>query len=138
MYESLTKYLDVFKEDGYGRWIIDEKEVHFPYVNYTEAVRNFLDDVMAFVDAHEEMRLKNYHTILEDQGIERSTEAMAEADPEALDGLAVMALIVASLRGERFCEGFLLRLLYEGCVVKWLKRLDEIDGNEQASNCRTI
>lgn len=138
MYESLTKYLDVFKEDGYGRWVIDEKEVHFPYVNYTEEVRNYLDDVMAFVDAHEEMRLKNYHAILEDQGIERSAEALAEADPEALDGRAVMALIVASMRGERFCEGFLLRLLDEGCVVKWLKRLDEIDGNEQASNRRTI
>ena len=138
MYESLTKYLDVFKEDGYGRWVIDEKEVHFPYVNYTEEVRNYLDDVMAFVDAHEEMRLKNYHAILEDLGIEKSTEAMAEADPEALDGRAVMALIVASMRGERFCDGFLLRLLNEGCVVKWLKRLDEIDGNAQVGNRRTF
>ena len=131
MYESLTKYLDVFEEECYGRWVIDEKEVHFPYVNYTEAVRNFLGDVMAFVDAHEEMRLTNYYVILEDQGIERSTEAMAEADSESLDGRAVMALIVASMRGERFCEGFLLCLLNEGCVVKWLKRLDEIDGNER-------
>lgn len=132
MYESLTRYLDVFKEAGYGRWVIDEKEVHFPYVNYDDTVRDFLDDVMVFVDAHEEMRLKNYHAILEDQGIEMSTEAMAEADPEALDGRGVMALIVASMRGERFCDGFLLRLLNEGCVVKWLKRLKEIDGNEQA------
>lgn len=138
MYESLTKYLDVFKEDGYGEWVIDEKGVHFPYVNYDEAVRNFLDDVMVFVDGHEEMRLTNYHAILEDQGIERSTEAMAEADSDDLDGRAVMALIVASMRGERFCEGFLLHLLDEGCVVKWLKRLDEIDENEQASNRRTI
>lgn len=132
MYESLTRYLDVFKEAGYGRWVIDEKEVHFPYVNYDDAVRDFLDDVMAFVDAHEEMRLTNYYVILEDLGIERSTEAMAEADPESLDGQVIMALIVASMRGERFCDGFLLRLLNEGCVVKWLKRLKEIDGNEQA------
>lgn len=131
MYESLTKYLDVFKEDGYGRWVIDEKEVHFPYVNYDEAVRNFLGDVMAFVDGHEEMDLTRYFLILEDLGIEMSTDAMAEADPEALDGRAVMALIVASMRGERFCEGFLLHLLTEGCVVKWLMRLKEIDGNER-------
>lgn len=138
MYESLTKYLDVFKEDGYGRWIIDEKEVHFPYVNYDEAVRDFLDDVMVFVDAHEEMDLTRYSSILADLGIEMSTEAMAEADAESLDGQAVMALIVASMRGERFCDGFLLRLLNEGCVVKWLKRLDEIDGNEQVGNRRTF
>lgn len=130
--------MDVFKEDGYGRWIIDEKEVHFPYVNYDDEVRNFLDDVMAFVDAHEEMDLKRYFLILEDLGIEKSTEAVAEADPEALDGRGVMALIVASMRGERFCDGFLLHLLNEGCVVKWLKRLEEIDGNAQASNRRTI
>lgn len=131
MYESLTKYLDVFKECDFGEWIIDEKEVHFPYVNYDDEVRNFLDDVMAFVDAHEEMGLTNYHAILEDLGIEMSTEVMGEVDPEALDGRAVMALIVASMRGDRFCEGFLFRLLNEGCVVKWLKRLDEIDGNER-------
>lgn len=138
MYESLTKYLDVFKECDFGAWVIDEKEVHFPYVNYDDAVRNFLGDVLAFVDGHEEMRLTNYYDILRDLGIEMSTEAMAEADPEVLDGQAVMALIVASMRGERFCDGFLLRLLNEGCVVKWLKRLKEIDGNERASNRRTI
>ena len=131
MYESLTKYLDGFKEESYGEWVIDENKVHFPYVNYTDEVRNFLGDVMAFVDAHEEMDLKRYSSILEDLGIEMSTETMAEADPNDLDGRALMALIVASMRGERFCDGFLLRLLNEGCVVKWLKRLKEIDGNER-------
>ena len=131
MYESLTKYLDVFKEESYGEWFIDENKVHFPYVNYDDEVRNFLGDVLAFVDAHEEMKLTNYYEILEDLGIEMSTEAMGEADAESLDGQAVMALIVASMRGERFCEGFLLHLLDEGCVVKWLKRLKEIDGNER-------
>lgn len=138
MYENLTKYLDVFKEESHGQWVIDENKVHFPYVNYTDEVRNFLGDVMAFVDGHKEMRLSNYYDILEDLGIEMSTEAMAEADAESLDGRALMALIVASMRGERFCDGFLLHLLDEGCVVKWLKRLDEIDGNAQASNRRTI
>lgn len=131
MYESLTKYLDVFKEERFGEWVIDENKVHFPYVNYTDEVGNFLGDVMAFVDEHKEMGLTNYYVILEELGIEPSEEAMAEADPNDLDGRAVMALIVASMRGERFCEGFLLRLLDEGCVVKWLKRLDEIVGNER-------
>lgn len=124
----------MFKECDFGEWVIDEKEVHFPYVNYDDTVRDFLDDVMVFVDAHEEMDLKRYSLILADLGIEMSTEGMAEADPESLDGQVIMALIVASMRGERFCEGFLLRLLDEGCVVKWLKRLKEIDGNERASN----
>lgn len=132
MYESLTKYLDVFKEERYGEWVIDENKVHFPYVNYTDEVRNFLGDIMAFVDAHKEMRLTNYYGILEDLGIEMSTEAMAEVDPESLDGQAVMALIVASMRGERFCEGFLLRMFEEGCIRKWLMRLAAIDRDAQA------
>lgn len=132
MYESLTKYLDVFKEERYGEWVIDENKVHFPYVNYTDEVRNFLGDIMAFVDAYKEMRLTNYYGILEDLGIEMSTEAMAEVDPESLDGQAVMALIVASMRGERFCEGFLLRMFEEGCIRKWLMRLAAIDRDAQA------
>lgn len=132
MYESLTKYLDVFKEESYGKWVIDENKVHFPYVRYTEAIGKFRKDIMAFVDAHKEMRLKNYYAILEDLGIERSTEAMAETDPESLDGQAVMALIVASMRGERFCEGFLLRMFEEGCIGKWLMRLAAIDRDAQA------
>ena len=132
MYESLTKYLDVFKEERFGQWVIDENKVHFPYVNYTDEVRNFLGDVMAFVDEHKAMRLTNYDDILEDLGIEMSTEAMAEADAESLDGQAVMALIVASMRGERFCEGFLLRMFEEGCIRKWLMRLAAIDRDAQA------
>lgn len=132
MYESLTKYLDVFKEESYGEWVIDENKVHFPYVNYTDEVGNFLGDVMAFVDEHKAMRLTNYDDILEDLGIEMSTEAMAEADAESLDGQAVMALIVASMRGERFCEGFLLRMFEEGCIRKWLMRLAAIDRDAQA------
>lgn len=130
--------MDVFAEGSFGEWVIDEKGVHFPYVNDTDEVRIFLGDIMAFVDAYEEMDLTRYSLILKGLGIEKSTKAMAEVDPDDLDGRAVMAFIVASMRGERFCDGFLLHLLHEGCVVKWLKRLDEIDGNEQASNRRTI
>ena len=132
MYESLTKYLDVFKEESYGEWVIDENKVHFPYVNYTDEVGNFLGDVMAFVDEHKAMRLTNYDDILEDLGIEMSTEAMAEADAESLDGQAVMALIVASMPGVRFCEGFLLRMFEEGCIRKWPMRLAPIDRDAQA------
>lgn len=133
MYESLTKYLDVFKEESFGEWIIDKNRVHFPFVNYTEAVDKFRKDVYAFVDEHEELDLTRYFLILEDHGIEKSTEAMSEADPGALDGRTVMALIVASIRGERFCDGLLLRMLKEGHVVKWLNRLKEIDENERIS-----
>lgn len=132
MYEGLTKYLDVFAEENFGEWVIDKDRVHFPYVRYTEAIDKFRKDIMAFVDGHEEMDLTRYPLILKKNGIEQSAEAMAEADPESLDGQAVMALIVASMRGERFCEGFLLRMFEEGCIRKWLMRLATIDRDAQA------
>lgn len=132
MYESLTKYLDLFAEENFGEWVIDKDRVHFPYVRYTEAIDKFRKDIMAFVDAHEEMELTRYPLILKKNGIEQSVEGMGEADPESLDGQAVMALIVASMRGERFCEGFLLRMFEEGCIRKWLMRLAAIDRDAQA------
>ncbi len=35
--------------------------------------------------------------------------------------------IVGAIRAERFCDGALLGFLENGCVVKWLERLKQID-----------
>ena len=47
----------------------------------------------------------HYNDILARSGIEWSTESMEGADASKLDGQTVMALLVASLRADRFCEG---------------------------------
>ncbi|WP_423806535.1 DUF6508 domain-containing protein [Phascolarctobacterium succinatutens] len=34
---------------------------------------------------------------------------------------------MASLRAERFCDGALLGFIESGSVIRWLKRLQELD-----------
>mgnify|MGYP003360576731 FL=1 len=53
---------------------------------------------------------------------------MEGADTSKLDGQTVMALLVASLRADRFCEGALLGFFESGAIRRWLIRLREIDG----------
>ena len=51
---------------------------------------------------------------------------MANADVSAMDAQCVLALIVGAVRAERFCDGALLDFFENGCMAKWLKRLNEI------------
>ena len=36
-------------------------------------------------------------------------------------------MILTIVRGDRFCEGRLLEYLDNGLMLKWMKRLEEID-----------
>lgn len=38
-----------------------------------------------------------------------------------------MALIVSAIRAKRLCTGALLKFLGDGCIIKWLTQLEEID-----------
>ena len=53
-FESLTKYLPQLANDSIGEWIIDRKNdgspehpKQMPFVNYTEMVHRFIEDVYA-------------------------------------------------------------------------------------------
>ena len=52
---------------------------------------------------------------------------MSEADVSDADGKLVMALLMRAIRAERFSEGTLLGFCEDGSVLRWLKRLKEID-----------
>lgn len=39
----------------------------------------------------------------------------------------ILALLIASLRAERFCDGALLGFIKNGAVTRWLKRLQKLD-----------
>ncbi|MBQ7614370.1 MAG: hypothetical protein IJU77_04950 [Butyrivibrio sp.] len=52
---------------------------------------------------------------------------MEAADVSKLDTQAVLALLLGAIRAERFCDGALLGLLESGAILRWLKRLQEID-----------
>lgn len=133
MYEELTAYITKFKNKSYGKWFVNNEEdsdvaVQLPFVGYERIVMDFVDKTNEFVDAHKEMELRCYHDLLAESGIPWSTESMESADVSSLDGRTVMALIVGAIRADRFCEGALLGFFNNGCIIKWLERLEIIDG----------
>ena len=137
-FDSLTKYLSRLSDDCFGTWIVDQKNdgtmehpIQMPFVNYSELVHNFIDDVMRIVDQRPEMELTHYGRILNDNGIEWGSKSMSEADVSKVDVTCVLALLVGAIRAERFCDGALLGFFKDGSIRKWLERLQEIDGVEE-------
>lgn len=141
MYASLTELIpELDSTDQYGEWVVDREHkgtpddpIHFPYVSFGKAMRDFEHCVYAFVDEHPEYELTSYSDILARSGIEWSAESMEAADASKLDGQTVMALLVASLRADRFCEGALLGFFESGAIRRWLGRLKEIDDQPECS-----
>ena len=134
-FERLTNYLAQLDGDNVGTWVIDkendgtpEHPIQMPFVNYTDMVHHFLDDVYGYVESCKDLGLNKYGEILERNGLEWGAKSMSEADVSKLDAQCVMALIVGAVRAERFCDGALLGFFKDGSIQKWLTRLKEIDG----------
>lgn len=47
-------------------------------------------------------------------------------DVSNMDAQGVMALFMGMVRGERFCDGTIMKMIKSGVVKKWLLRLKEI------------
>lgn len=134
-FASLTKYLSQLDKDHIGTWIIDKESdgtsehlIHMPFVNYSEIVYHFIDDVYKFSEDNEDFGLNRYGEILEKNGLEWGTNSMSEADVSQLDAQCIMALIMGAVRAERFCDRALLGLFEDGSIRRWLESLKEIEG----------
>lgn len=133
-YSALTKYINLLENDNVGEWIVDkendgssERPIQFPFVNYSILVRKLQDDIYNFAKESEEIVPGKYINILQANGIEWNHDSMIQADASVLDAQCVLALLIASLRAERFCDGALLEFIESGAVTRWLKRLQELD-----------
>jgi hypothetical protein len=133
-YGVLTKYIGKISNDNIGEWFIDKANdgtmdhpIQMPYVNYSDLVCDFMEDVYKFTENNQDTGLNDYHKILEEHGIAWEMEAMETADVSELDARCVMALIVGAVRAERFCDGALLEFFKKGTIHKWLLRLEELD-----------
>lgn len=133
-YSALTKYINLLKNDNDGEWICDkendgssERPIHVPFVSYSIAVNNLADDIYKFAKKSNEIVPSKYAEILQTNGIEWGYDSMMKADASVLDAQCILALLIASLRAERFCDGALLGFIKSGAVTRWLKRLQELD-----------
>ena len=129
-YSALTKYINLLKNNNAGEWICDkendgssERPIHVPFVNYSIAVNNLADDIYKFAKESDEIVLSKYAEILQANGIEWGYDSMMKADASVLDAQCILALLIASLRAKRFCDGALLEFIESGAVIRWLKRL---------------
>ncbi len=133
-YTKLTGYLSAIENDNFGEWIIDRKNkgtlenpIQMPYITYSNMVDHLIEDVYDFVSKHPEYELNRYYDILETNNIKWEKESMQNTDVSSLDGKCVVALLVGTVRAERFCDGVLLSFFKSGVIKKWLLRLKEID-----------
>ncbi|MBP3867419.1 MAG: hypothetical protein J6D25_06365, partial [Eggerthellaceae bacterium] len=122
MFEDLTRFLPMFEQtQEYGKVIADKEHtgtvddpIQWPFVAYNEVVYGLEDAIYAFQEAHPDFELNHYHDILERSGLKWDMSSMSGADPSALDGQAIMALLVGAVRAERFCDGALLEFCESG------------------------
>lgn len=133
-FKILTNYIPMLQGDDIGEWVIDQENdgtaehpIQMPFVNYSETVRRFIEDVYAFAEHHQEMELTRYREILKENGIEWGMNDMEDVDVSNLNSQCVLALIMGVLRAERFCEGVILDFFTNGTIVKWLERLERLE-----------
>ena len=133
-YSVLTKYIDLLKNDNVGEWNCDkendgsaERPIQLPFVIYSTTVHKFADDIYKFAKESDEIVPGKYAEILQANGIKWGYDSMMKADASVLDAQCILALLIASLRAERFCDGALLGFIESGAVTRWLKRLQELD-----------
>ena len=133
-YSVLTKYINLLKNDNVGEWNCDkendgssERPIQLPFVIYSVTVKKLADDIYKFAKESDEIVPGKYAEILQANGIEWNSDSMIKADVSVLDAQCILALLIASLRAERFCDGALLGFIESGAVTRWLKRLQELD-----------
>jgi hypothetical protein len=66
-FDILTKYISMIQSDSIGEWIIDRENdgtpehlFQMPFVDYSEIVHNFIDDVYIFEESNKEIELTRY------------------------------------------------------------------------------
>ncbi|QGX66824.1 hypothetical protein GPA07_15825 [Bacillus sp. ms-22] len=130
-FEILTKYIPMLQENRIGVWVIDrendgtaEHPIQMPFVNYSEMVRQFINDVYTFEEQNKDMELTRYADILKENGLEWEMDDLENVDVSDLNAQCVLALVTGVVRAERFCDGVIFNFFKSGAMLKWLERLD--------------
>lgn len=133
-FEPLTKYISLIKDDSLGNWVIDnendgftENPTNLPFVNYSKTVDSFHEDFYKFCEANPEFEYTKYGETLAANGLKWGFNSMKGADVSNLDAKCVIALLTGAVRIEKFFDGGLLYFFKEGCILRWLERLKELD-----------
>ena len=135
-FEELLQLEDALKNDSFGEVInplLESVKTHkgtkndplpWPHIKYSENVHKLIEAVYNFHKNNPDYELTDYMGILGQYGY---TDIKVDTiDVSKMDDKCLMALFMALIRGERFCDGLILEALEAGAVQKWLARLREI------------
>lgn len=130
-FDELLKLEEPLKTDKFGKLIVDKKHkgtkddpFEMPYISYSETVRKLIEVVYNFCENNPDYNLYKYDEVLEQNGYKELR--FEEIDVSNINDKCLMALFMALVRGERFCDGLIQKMLEAGVVQKWLKRLREL------------
>lgn len=134
-FEKITSIIPALEDEGkHGEWIVDAEHrgasddpVQMPFVGYGRAGEMLIEAVHECVeDLSEVMDVHDYMGVLESYGLHGVDDIQA-VDASACDAKCTLAMILAIVRQDRFCEGLLLHYLESGKMLEWMKRLAELD-----------
>ena len=140
MYERLISYLPDLEGEHqqFGEWIIDQKNdgspehpFHMPFVRFGPVMEGIYNAVYDIVEQHRELDLFSYQDILKARGIDWDGRQMKEVDVSEWDAQGVLALMLGIIRADRFSEGTFKAFQENGCYAKWIRRLKEIEDEEE-------
>ena len=139
-YESLTELIPVMEKDIYGGWNMQQKgdgtpdnPYVMPHVSFTPTVYSFLSEMARIEKQHPEFDWRNYMQYLVGRGYISGLsqgfpiEELQKVPIEKLTIEDVFMMYFAVQRTDRFCEGILLKFFKDGTILNWLKRVKELD-----------
>lgn len=121
IYKDLTKYLARIKDIECGTL---QRPLEMLYEQIGQELAR---EVYRFDEEHPEYDLSKYGDILEKYNIKWDYQSLLHADVSKMDGQGVVALLVATIRAERFCDCVLVDFWKNGCIRKWLERLEKLE-----------
>lgn len=129
-YKIITDHIDILSNSNFGEWSSvnsSEDVVTLPFVIYSKEVMDFLLSVDNFLDIENNDIFFDYKALLERENIEYSMDTFIDADINTLQAETLCAMIIGTIRANRFCEGVLLEAFEHGHILKWLKRIKDLD-----------
>lgn len=137
-FDVLTRHMFRIENSDFSKWEFYEYRVGLrqdpvpePFADYPESVYFLADDVDYFRVNHEEYGMERFLEILDENGIKWGRASMTDAQVEQLDGQGVMALLMGAVRAEYSRGGALIEFCKNGSVLRWLRRLKELDNEEE-------
>ena len=117
-----------------GDWVFP-KTGQAPYVRYETLTFDVLDAVQEIIERNPRYVDVGdaYVDILRANGQDWRDHIMREADVSDLDARCILALFVGICCAERFSDGTIDRFFHKGCILRWARRLAELDAADGAT-----